>query len=96
MSADRWHFRIFIVPEATTSVAACARLRRLCETRLPAGAWEIEEIDLLRRPELAAQHQIVAIPLLERVEPAPLVRVIGDLSREDVAAQLLGLPEASR
>ena len=34
---------------------------------------------MAEHPELAEQRQIVATPTLDRVEPLPRIRVIGDL-----------------
>jgi circadian clock protein KaiB len=48
-----------------------------------AGRYEIEVIDLLLNPQLAAGDQILAIPTLVRQLPAPLKRIIGDLSNTE-------------
>jgi circadian clock protein KaiB len=40
-------------------------------------------IDLLQHPRLAAGDQILAIPTLVRRLPAPLKRIIGDLSNTE-------------
>ena len=84
-------FQVFLIP-GTSSRTACARLRRLCGERLGETGWEIREVDLLQHPEIAAQHRILAIPTIVRLEPTPLVRLIGDLSDEETAAQSLELP----
>jgi circadian clock protein KaiB len=47
------------------------------------GRFTIEVIDLMRNPELAKDDQIVAIPTLVRKLPAPVKRIIGDLSATD-------------
>ena len=57
-------------------------LRRVCETHL-AGRYEIEVIDLVRNPRLAAGDQILAVPTLVRRLPTPLKRIIGDLSNTE-------------
>ena len=43
----------------------------------------IEVVDLLKNPQLAAGDQILAIPTLVRRLPAPLKRIIGDLSNTE-------------
>ncbi|WP_239992222.1 circadian clock KaiB family protein [Rhodopila globiformis] len=63
-------------------------VRRVCETHL-AGRYEIEVIDLVQNPRLAVGDQILAIPTLVRRLPAPLKRIIGDLS--DTERVLVGL-----
>ncbi len=48
-----------------------------------AGHYEIIVIDLLKNPKLASGDQILAIPTLVRRLPAPLKRIIGDLSNTE-------------
>jgi circadian clock protein KaiB len=67
---------------------AFANLRRICEEHL-ANRYEIEVIDLLEHPQLAAGDQILAIPTLVRRLPQPITRIIGDLS--DTERVLVGL-----
>ena len=66
-------------------MAALDNLRRLCETHL-AGRYEIEVIDLLVNPKLAAGDQILAVPTLVRKFPEPIRKIIGDLSNEEQGA----------
>ena len=83
-----YHLRLYVAGQTTKSLAAMANLRRVCEEHL-AGRYEIEVIDLLVNPRLAAGDQILAIPTLVRKLPAPLKRIIGDLS--DTEKVLVGL-----
>lgn len=53
------------------------------------GHYHIEVIDLLKNPRLAKDDQILAIPTLVRRLPAPVRRIIGDLS--DTERVLVGL-----
>ena len=57
-------------------------------TRL-AGRYRIEIIDLLEKPQLARGDQIIAIPTLVRKLPAPMKKIIGNLSIAERA--LVGL-----
>jgi circadian clock protein KaiB len=79
---DGYVLRLYVAGQTVKSLAATANLRRLCEDLL-AGAYSIEVVDLLQNPELAAGDQILAIPTLVRSLPAPLKRVIGDLSNTE-------------
>lgn len=80
--AEHYHFRLYVAGQTAKSLAAVANLRRVCEEHL-AGRHEIEVVDLLLSPHLAASDQILAIPTLVRRFPAPLKRIIGDLSNTD-------------
>jgi circadian clock protein KaiB len=79
---ERWQLRLYVAGQTPKSIAALANLKRLCETHL-AGHYEIEVIDLLKNPRLAAGDQILAIPTLVRKLPAPVKKIIGDLSNEN-------------
>ncbi|MCX6927843.1 MAG: circadian clock KaiB family protein [Verrucomicrobia bacterium] len=78
---ERWQLRLYVAGQTTKSIAALANLKKLCETHL-AGRYEIEVIDLLKNPKLAAGDQILAIPTLVRKLPTPIKKIIGDLSNE--------------
>jgi circadian clock protein KaiB len=79
---DRYHLRLYIAGQTVKSLAATANLRQFCEEHL-AGRYEVEVIDLMQNPKLAAGDQILAIPTLIRRLPAPLKRIIGDLSNTE-------------
>ncbi|MFO1464879.1 MAG: circadian clock KaiB family protein [Steroidobacteraceae bacterium] len=83
-----WQLRLYVAGQTAKSLAAFANLERLCETHL-AGSYEIEVVDLLRSPALAAGDQILAVPTLVRKLPEPIKKIIGDLSNE--ARVLVGL-----
>jgi circadian clock protein KaiB len=77
-----YHLRLYVAGQTTKSLVALANLKQVCEVHL-AGRYEIEVVDLLQNPKLAAGDQILAIPTLVRRLPAPLKRIIGDLSNTD-------------
>jgi circadian clock protein KaiB len=79
---ERYHLRLYVAGQTAKSMAAMANLRRVCESHL-AGRYDIEVIDLIQNPKLAAGDQIVAIPTLIRRLPEPLKRIIGDLSNTE-------------
>ena len=77
-----WQLRLYVAGATAKSVAALANLRRMCEEHL-AGRYDIEVIDLLVNPKLAAGDQILAVPTLVRKFPEPIRKIIGDLSNEE-------------
>ncbi len=74
--------------QSPKSLTALANLKRLCEERLD-SRYEIEVVDLVENPRLAAGDEILAIPTLVRRLPEPIRKVIGDLS--DSERVLVGL-----
>jgi circadian clock protein KaiB len=85
---EKWDLRLYVAGQTPRSVAAFANLKRLCEEHL-AGRYNIEVIDLIQHPQLAAGDQIVAIPTLVRKLPQPIRKIVGDLRDTDRA--LVGL-----
>lgn len=79
---ERWQLRLYVAGNTPKSVAALANLKRYCEEHLQ-GRYELEVIDLLVQPQLAAGDQILAIPTLVRKVPVPVRKIIGDLSNEE-------------
>jgi circadian clock protein KaiB len=82
VSKPEWQLRLYVAGQTAKSAAAFVNLKRLCETHL-AGRYEIELVDLLVNPKLAAGDQILAVPTLVRKFPEPIRKIIGDLSDEE-------------
>jgi circadian clock protein KaiB len=74
-----WHLKLYVAGASPKSLKAFENLRVLCEQHL-AGRYKIEIIDLVRAPLLARTDDIVAVPTVVRMLPAPVRKVIGDLS----------------
>lgn len=79
---DKWQLRLYIAGNTPKSLAALTNLKKYCEQHL-CNQYEIEVIDLLVNPQLAAGDQILAIPTLVRKMPVPVRKIIGDLSNEE-------------
>jgi len=79
---DFWRLRLYVADGSPKSHLALVNLKRICETYL-AGRYRIEVVDLVQNPRLARGDQIVAIPTLVRRLPAPIRKIVGDLSSED-------------
>ncbi len=84
----QWWLRLYVAGQTPRSLTAFQNLRRICDEYLK-GEYEIEVIDLLKNPQLAQGDQIVAIPTLVKNLPAPVMKIIGDLS--DSERVLVGL-----
>ncbi|UCE33133.1 MAG: circadian clock protein KaiB [Deltaproteobacteria bacterium] len=80
--ASEWLLRLYVAGQTRNSVKAFGNLKRICEEHLE-GKHRIELIDLLENPQLAKEHQILAIPTLVRKLPPPVKKIIGDLSKPE-------------
>lgn len=83
-----YNLRLYVAGQTPKSITALANLKKICEEHL-VGRYQIEVIDLLEHPQLAAGDQILAVPTLVRRLPEPLKRIIGNLS--DMDRVLVGL-----
>jgi circadian clock protein KaiB len=86
--------RLYVAGQTPKSLAALSNLKRICAEHLD-GVYDLEVIDLMKNPQLAAGDQILAIPTLVRNLPHPIRKIIGDLSNVDrvlVGMDLRGTP----
>jgi circadian clock protein KaiB len=86
--SDVWELRLYTAGQTPRSLSAFANLKKICEEHLQ-GRYNIEVVDLVKHPQLAAGDQIVAIPTLVRKLPQPLRKIVGDL--RDTERALVGL-----
>lgn len=75
----KWQLRLYVAGQTPKSQTALANLKLICEEYMK-GEYSIEIIDLTKTPHLAKDDQILAIPTLVRKLPAPIRKIIGDLS----------------
>ena len=80
--------RLYVAGQTPKSLAAISNFKKICSEHFEAKC-KIEVIDLLKKPALARDHQIIAIPTLVRSLPIPICKIIGDLS--DTERVLVGL-----
>jgi circadian clock protein KaiB len=92
-SARRYSLRLFVTGTTPRSVRAIQNIRAICEERLH-GRYDLEVVDIYQHPEQAKPDQIVVAPTLLKSLPAPVRRLIGDLS--DEARVLAGLDLVER
>lgn len=83
--------KLYLSGHSPRSRDAIESLRSLCEARL-GDDYTLEVVDVVADPEAAEADNVIATPTLVRVSPAPVRRVIGDLSDEHKVAWSLGLP----
>jgi circadian clock protein KaiB len=79
---ETWELRLYVAGQTSRSIAAFANLKKICDEHL-SGEYHIEVIDLLKNPQLAKGDQILAVPTLVRKLPAPVRKIIGDLSNTE-------------
>lgn len=85
---SKYLLRLYVSRSTTRSALAVTNIRRLCEEHLQ-GRYDLEVIDINEHAQLARDEQIVAVPTLIKRLPAPLQRLVGDMS--DMNKVLFGL-----
>jgi circadian clock protein KaiB len=79
---DYYVLRLYVAGLTARSRTAISNITSICEEHLQ-GRYDLEVIDVFQRPILAREEQIVATPTLVKKLPAPLRRLIGDLSERE-------------
>jgi circadian clock protein KaiB len=91
-STAKHKFMLFVSGMSVKSGHAIENLRKICDEYL-ADDYELEIIDITRDTEQAVQHQIVAIPTLIKINPAPRRIILGDLSDKEKVLRILNISE---
>lgn len=91
--APVWQLHLYVADTTPRSILASGNLRRLCDQYL-AGHYQVTLVDIVKEPELAREHEIVATPTLVRVAPGPPKTVIGCLSDTERVLKVLELDNA--
>ena len=89
-SPDEFRLRLYVSGATPRSMRAVATVRNLCEAKLT-GRYSLEVFDIFRNPAAAREHQIVALPTLLKLAPAPKRLFVGDMSNTAPLAAGLGL-----
>ena len=92
---ESYVLRLFVAGSTSRSQTAITNVRRICEQHL-ADRFELEVIDVYTHPQQTRDLQIVATPTLVKLEPAPLRRIVGDLTNRDRVLTGLGLVPPGR
>jgi len=90
---DNPHYvlRLFVTGMTPRSTRAIRAVRDICESRL-GGRFELEIVDVYQQPKMIQGEQVVATPTLIKYQPAPLRRIVGDMSDTYRLCHGLGLP----
>jgi circadian clock protein KaiB len=88
LGGRKYVLRLYVAGMTPNSARAISNLKKICEEHL-AGQYDLNVIDVYRRPTLAKGEQIVAAPTLVKKLPLPMRKLIGDMS--DKGKVLVGL-----
>ena len=86
----RFKFRLYVADHAQNSVEAIANLHAICRVHAP-DHCEIEIVDVLREPKRALADGIFMTPMLVKLAPSPVRRILGTLSQAQVVVEVCGM-----
>jgi circadian clock protein KaiB len=93
--SDRMRLELFVIGHSPRSRTAVENLRRILETTMP-GEFDLQIIDVLEQPQAAEDSNIMATPTLIKRAPAPVSRLLGDLSATDTVLRGLGIESSKK
>jgi len=84
-------FRLYVAGDSPNSAKAIVNLRTLCQEILD-NRHEIEVVDVLRDPRKALEDGVLLTPMLVKLSPGPVRKIVGSLQHREPILQALGLP----
>lgn len=87
-----FRFLLYVAGDGPNSVHATANLRAICREHLP-ERHEIEVVDVLQDQERALTDGVMMTPLLVKLFPAPVRKIVGSLSQRASVLQALDLSD---
>ncbi len=88
IDARHYVLRLYVTDATPKSARAIVNTRRILEEHLR-DRYSLEIVDIAAHVAQAAADQIICVPTLLRLAPAPVRRIIGDMG--DAARVLKGL-----
>ncbi len=93
LDRQRYVLRLYVTGMSPLSARAVANAKALCEGHLQ-GRYELHVIDVYQESSRCRDDMLVALPMLIKVLPLPLRRLVGDLSDTDRVLAALDLKQA--
>lgn len=84
--------RLYITGASPNSIRAINNIKSICEKYIK-GKYELDIIDIYQQPLVAQSEQVIALPLLIKLSPLPLKRLIGNMSDTEKVLKGLELTE---
>jgi circadian clock protein KaiB len=86
-------FRLYVAGEGPNSAEAVGNLSALCREHLP-ERHEIEIVDVVKQRGRALADGVMLTPLLVKLSPTPIRKIVGTLSPGESVLLALGIPSA--
>ncbi len=93
-TAPKNKFLLYVGDETCNSQLAISNLTSLCQRYLE-GRYQIEVVNVFKEPNRALADHVFMTPVLIRLAPAPVRRIVGTLSAPEKFVGALGLDGAT-
>ena len=90
--SEKYILRLYVTGLTPRSTRAVKTVRSVCEEHL-AGQYDLEIIDVYQMPGRISEDDVLAIPTLVKQKPAPVRKIIGDMSNRERLLSGLGLAD---
>ncbi len=88
---EMYVLRLYVSGGTPQSLRAITRIKKICEDHLK-GCYQLEVVDVYKDPGLSEHDDVIAAPTLIRQSPAPVRRLVGDMSDTERVLHRLDLP----
>ena len=88
-----YELTLYVSGASDLAARAIANARRLCELHCE-GRYHLSVVDIHEDPSSLLTNNLLATPTLVKSQPAPVRRVVGDLSQSAKVISTLDLPAA--
>jgi len=82
--------RLYIADAAPNSAQALANLKSIC-AEYPSENFKLEVIDVMKYPLRAMADGILVTPSLNKISPAPVMKIVGNLNDKNSVRLALGI-----
>jgi circadian clock protein KaiB len=91
---EKYILKLYVTGMSVGSIRAIENIKGLCEQYIP-GGYDLEIIDIHKYPDTMYENDIIASPTLIKIAPAPLKKLIGDLSDREKVLRVLSIKSES-
>ena len=88
--SGKYRLRLYVAGSTQNSAHAIANLSALCREHLH-DRHELEIVDVTREPTRALADGVLMTPMLLKLAPGPIRKIVGTLSETRTVMEVLGL-----
>jgi circadian clock protein KaiB len=87
---EMYILKLYVTGMSTGSIRAIENIKSICEQYIK-ESYDLEIVDIHKFPNTMYENDIIASPTLIKTAPAPLKKLIGDLSNREKVLRVLSI-----